>query len=130
MEQRTLWVAAAATLGALGAGILALALGARYVDDLSVIVGFGLGTAVVGIALSVGLLGCAYLSDAEDDALYLYPATMASMSALLFVSVRSIDSAATGAEGTALPLALVGAAVLVVVGMALVFIEQVRATGG
>ncbi len=130
MEQRTPRVAAAATLGALGAGIVALALGTRYVDDLSVIVGFGLGTAVVGIVLSVGLLAWTYLSDAEGDALYLYPATMASTSALLFVSIRSIDSAATGAEGTALPLALVGAAVLVVVGMALVFVEQVRATGG
>jgi hypothetical protein len=128
MQQQTLRVAAAATLGALGAGIVALALGTRYADDLSVIVGFGLGTAVVGIVLSIGLLAWTYLSDAEGDALYLYPATTASTSALLLVSV--LDSAATGAEGTALPLALVGAAVLVVVGMALVFVEQVRATGG
>ena len=127
-----LWRHALSTsvLGTLAAGIATLIVGVQYGVNLSTVVGFGFGVAVVGFVLSVGMFGWTYRSDADGDALYLYPATMASTSALLFVSVRGIDSAATGAEGTALPLALVGAAVLVVVGMALVFVEQVRATGG
>ena len=130
MQQQTLRAAVAGTLGALGAGIAVLVPGEQHAGDLSVLVGFGLGTAVIGIALSVGMLVWTYLSDADGDELYLYPATVGSTAVLLFVSVQSVDSAATGEAGVALPLALVGVAVLVSVGMLLVFVEQVRTTGG
>ena len=118
----------AAALGALSAGVAVLALGIRHNLALPTIVGFGLGVAVVGFVLSVGLFGWVYLSDADGDSLYLYPATVASSSLLLFVSVDNIDSASTGDDGMILPLTLVVATVLVIVGMSLVFVDQVGAT--
>ncbi len=117
----------ASVMGTLATGVAVLALGIRYDADLPAIVGFGFGVAVVGFVLSVGMLGWVYLSDA--DSLYLYPATVASSSLLLFVSVDSIDRVSTGEGGTALPLTLVVAALLIIVGMSLVFVDQIRADG-
>jgi hypothetical protein len=126
----TLRVVCASVLGTLGAGVAVLALGIRYDADLPAIVGFGLGVAVVGSVLSVGMLGWVYLSDADGDSLYIYPATVVSSSSLLFVSIDSIDSVSTGDGGAILPLTVVAAALMIIVGMSLVFVDQVRATDG
>jgi len=117
----------AGVAGTLAAGVAVLALGGHSGVGLPVIVGFGLGVAVVGFVLSVGMLGWVYLSDADGDSLYLYPATVTSSSVLLFVSVDSIDSVSTGEEGSILPLSLVAATLMIIVGMSLVFVDQVRA---
>jgi hypothetical protein len=117
-------------MGVLAAGVAVLALGIRYDANLPAIVGFGLGVAVVGFVLSVGMLGWVYLSDADGDSLYLYPASVASSSLLRFSSVDSIDRVSTGEGGTALPLTLVVAALLIIVGMSLVFVDQIRAADG
>lgn len=126
----TLRVVCASVLGTLAAGVVVLALGIRYDADLPAIVGFGLGVAVVGSVLSVGMLGWVYLSDADGDSLYVYPATVVSSSSLLFVSIDSIDSVSTGDGGAILPLTVVAAALMIIVGMSLVFVDQVRATDG
>jgi hypothetical protein len=126
----TLRVVCASVLGTLAAGVVVLALGIRYDADLPAIVGFGLGVAVVGSVLSVGMLGWVYLSDADGDSLYIYPATVVSSSSLLFVSIDSIDSVSTGDGGAILPLTVVAAALMIIVGMSLVFVDQVRATDG
>lgn len=124
---RAVWVG---VMGVLAAGVAVLALGIRYDANLPAIVGFGLGVAVVGFVLSVGMLGWVYLSDADGDSLYLYPASVTSSSLLLFVSVDSIDRVSTGDGGTTLPLTLVVAALLIIVGMSLVFVDQIRAANG
>jgi hypothetical protein len=124
---RAVWVG---VMGVLAAGVAVLALGIRYDANLPAIVGFGLGVAVVGFVLSVGMLGWVYLSDADGDSLYLYPASVTSSSLLLFVSVDSIDRVSTGDGGTTLPLTLVAAALLMIVGMSLVFVDQIRAANG
>jgi len=120
----TLQVVAASLMGVLGAGVAVLALGIREGADIQFVVGYGFGIATVGLLISVGMLGWLFLSDDVGDSLYVYPATMASSSALLFVSV---DSASTGGGNATLPLTLVAAALLIVVGLLLVFVDQLHA---
>ena len=114
------WVA---VLGTAGGVVAAALLGSRYVDDAAVLVEFGAGVAVVGAVLSVGLLGIAYAVDVDGDppSTYVYPATAGSASVLLLVAA---DAHADGPPFV--PVALLGAAVLLVVGSALVFAAELR----
>lgn len=108
--------------GTVLAGIAVLIFGLRYAGDGSVVVGFGLGVATVGFVLSVGMVVWVYASEMDGESVYIYPATVASASALMMTAAQND---APSAEPDYLSLALVGAAVLIIVGYSLVFVSQV-----
>jgi hypothetical protein len=114
-----------ALMGTVGAGIAVLILGLRYDSKDPVILGFGLGVAVVGFVLSVGMIGWIYISDADGSSLYIYPATVTSASVLMLVSAGSETQRA---EPMVLPLILVGSAILIIVGFSLIFISELWET--
>jgi hypothetical protein len=116
--------AVAALAGTVGAGIATLLLGVLSGDPGAVLTGFALAVATVGAVLSAGLAGWVYVSDADGESLYVSPATVASASVLLLVAA---DNGAARVEPPVLSLALVGAAVLIVVGAALMFVSELRA---
>lgn len=110
-------------MGTVGAGVAVSVLALRYRSSSSVILGFGLGVAMVGFVLSVGMMAWVYVSDADGESLYIYPATVASASVLMLVSA---GNEAPKAEPTVLPLLLVGAAILIIVGFSLVFVSELQ----
>ena len=112
-----------ALIGAVGAGVAVLFLGPRCADDGSFLVGFGL--AVVGFVLSVGMFGWVYVSDADGDSLCTYPATVTSASVLMVVAAGNNTQRT---DVTPLSVALVGGAVLIIIGYSLVFVQQVWET--
>jgi len=116
-----------AVMGAVGAGVAAALLGVRYAGDAGVLVGFGFGVAVVGAVLSVGMVAIAYAADTDGDPPYLYPATTGSASVLLLIATDTHPS-----KGALQPVsvALVGAAVLLIVGSALIFVAEVLGSEG
>ncbi len=116
-----------AIMGSVGAGIAVLLLGLRYSSDDPVILGFGLGVAVTGFVLSVGMICWVYVSEADGESLYIYPATVASASVLMLVSA---SNEAQRSEPSVLPLLLVGGATLMTVGFSLVFVSELWETRG
>lgn len=113
----------AAAMGAVGAGIAAALLGVRYAGDAGVLVGFGFGVAVVGAVLSVGMVAVASAADTDGEPAYLYPATTGAASVLLLVA---IDAHPVEGDLPVVSIALVGAAILLIVGPALVFVAEFR----
>ena len=122
LEQRGPFLSA--LFGTVGAGIAVLVLGLRYGATPSVLLGFGLGVAVVGFMLSVAMTGWLFVSG-SDQSLYSYPATVAAASVLLLVAA---GAESTGSDPTLASIALVGGAVLMILGYSLVFLEQVRSS--
>ena len=116
-----------AIMGSVGAGIAVLLLGLRYSSDDPVILGFGLGVAVTGFVLSVGMIVWVYISEADGESLYIYPATVASASVLMLVSA---SNEVQRSEPSVLPLLLVGGATLMTVGFSLVFVSELCETRG
>jgi hypothetical protein len=116
-----------AIMGSVGAGITVLLLGFRYSSNDPVILGFGLGVAVTGFVLSVGMVVWVYISEADGGSLYIYPATVASASVLMLVSA---GNGAQNAEPSVLPLLLIGGATLITVGFSLVFVSELWETRG
>ena len=116
-----------AIMGSVGAGIAVLLLGLGYSSDDPVILGFGLGVAVTGFVLSVGMIGWVYVSEADGESLYIYPATVASASVLMLVSA---SNEAQRSEPSVLPLLLVGGATLMTVGFSLVSVSELWETTG
>lgn len=114
--------AVAALSGTVGAGIAATLLGARYADDPAVLIGVGFGAAV-GAVLSAGMFAVAYAADTDGNRPYLSPAATASASVLL---VAATDVGATAANPPLVSIALVGGALLMIVGSALVFVAEFR----
>jgi hypothetical protein len=101
--------------GTVGAGTAALLLDVRYGDEPSVVLGFALGVAVVGLALAIGFLGWTALSGVDGGSLY--PAAAGVLSAsMLTVGVASNYS---GGEPRTAQIVLAAAGVLMVVGFAL-----------
>ena len=117
---------AAAVAGTVGAAVATLLLAVRFGGRTSVLAGFGMGVAVVGVALAAGMAGWVRVSEVDGDGLYPAAAGMASASALVFTAA---DRLASGGDHTTVSLALVAAGVLVVVGFSLVFVGQVRTAG-
>jgi hypothetical protein len=104
--------------GTVGAGTAALLLDLRY-GESSVVLGFALGVAVVGLALAIGLLG--WTADGGS----LYPAATGVLSAsMLTVGVASNYS---GGEPRTVQIVLAAAGVLMLVGFALLFISELTA---
>lgn len=108
--------------GTVGAGTAALLLDLRY-GESSVVLGFALGVAVVGLALAIGLLGWTALSGVDGGSLY--PAATGVLSAsMLTVGVASNYS---GGEPRTVQIVLAAAGVLMIVGFALLFISELTA---
>ena len=108
--------------GTVGAGTAALLLDLRY-GESSVVLGFALGVAVVGLALAIGLLGWTALSGVDGGSLY--PAAAGVLSAsMLTVGVASNYS---GGEPRTVQIVLAAAGVLMLVGFALLFISELTA---
>lgn len=113
----------AALMGVLGATVAVLLLGLRFRRATSVVYGFGFGVAVVGLVLAVGMVAWTYVSDADGEDLYIYPATVTSASVLMLVAADNLVGRESHSD---LSLLLVGAAVLVIVGFSLVFVVELR----
>jgi hypothetical protein len=108
--------------GTVGAGTAALLLDLRY-GESSVVLGFALGVAVVGLALAIGLLGWTALSGVDEGSLY--PAATGVLSAsMLTVGVASNYS---GGEPRTVQIVLAAAGVLMIVGFALLVISELTA---
>lgn len=120
LEQRGPFLSA--LFGTVGAGIAVLVLGLRYSANPSVLVGFGVGVAVVGFVLSVVMTGWLFVAGG-DQSLYSYPGTVSVASVLMLVAAGTEP---TGGDPTIASIALVGGAVLVMLGYSLVFLEQLR----
>ncbi len=114
----------AAVAGTVGAAVAGLLLSVRFGGRTAVLSGFGMGVAVVGVALAVGVAGWVRVAGVDGGGLYPAAAGMASASVLLFASANRL---AGGGDRTTASLALVAAGVLVVVGFALVIVGHVRA---
>jgi hypothetical protein len=114
-----------ALFGTVGAGIVVLVLGHRYSANPSVFVGFGVGVALVGFVLSVVMTGWLFVAGG-DQSLYSYPGTVSVASVLMLVAAGTEP---TGGDPTIASIALVGGAILVILGYSLVLLEQFRSNG-
>lgn len=110
-------------VGTVGAGTAALLLDLWYGDESSVVLGFALGVAVVGLALAVGLLGWTALSGVDGDSLY--PAAAGVLSASMLTAGAA--SNVSGGEPQTAQIVLAAAGVLIVVGFALIFVSELTA---
>jgi|APHM01.1.fsa_nt_gi hypothetical protein len=98
-----------------------LLLDPQYGGRSSVVAGFSLGVAAVGLALAVGLLGWTALSALDGDSLY--PAAAGVLSASV-LTAGTAGSLLSGEEPRTTQVILAGAGVLFVVVFVLLFVSE------
>ena len=107
-------------VGTVGAATVALLLDLRYGEQPSVVLGFALGVAVVGLALAVCLLCWTALSGVDGGSLY--PAVAGVLSASMITAGAASNYA--GGELQTAQIVVAYAGVLIVVGFVLLFVSE------
>ena len=108
-------------IAALSAAATVLFLQVGYGTRSSVVVGFALGVATVGLLLSVGLLGWVAVSGVDGGSLYPAAGGLFATSLIAAGNATAISSAGEPRVTTVL---IVGASVMILVGFVLAFVSE------